>query len=98
MAIVTWRRNHHWQLVWLALFGVFTSTDAFLPNYQNINVGQYYHPSSTTSTTYGHVETRIEAVAKSGGKLMETEEMYTETVLERSASNGPVLVFFSAPW
>jgi hypothetical protein len=36
-------------------------------------------------------------VSKSGGKLIETEEMYGEAVLGKD-NPRPVLVFFSAPW
>ena len=36
-------------------------------------------------------------ITKSGGKLMETEEQYAETVLARNIPR-PILVFFSAPW
>lgn len=37
------------------------------------------------------------SVAKSGGKMILTEEMYSEFVLSRDVPR-PVLVFFSAPW
>jgi hypothetical protein len=36
-------------------------------------------------------------LAKSGGKLIETEDMYVNKVLAKD-SPRPVLVFFSAPW
>ncbi len=36
-------------------------------------------------------------LAKSGGKMILTEEMYSENVLSNDVSR-PVLVFFSAPW
>lgn len=36
-------------------------------------------------------------VAKSGGRMIETEEMYQQYVLPEESSK-PVLVFFSAPW
>ncbi|KAL7566224.1 hypothetical protein ACA910_011291 [Epithemia clementina (nom. ined.)] len=35
------------------------------------------------------------AVAKTGGKVLESVEEFKKTVLD---SNGPVLVFFTAPW
>lgn len=37
------------------------------------------------------------SVAKSGGKMILTEEMYSEFVLSKDVPR-PVLVFFSAPW
>jgi hypothetical protein len=36
-------------------------------------------------------------VAKSGGKMILTEDMYSENVLSKDIPK-PVLVFFSAPW
>jgi len=39
----------------------------------------------------------LTAVAKSGGKMILTDEMYTENVLAKDIPR-PVLVFFSAPW
>jgi hypothetical protein len=39
----------------------------------------------------------LDAVAKSGGKLIATEEMFTKNVLSKDIPR-PVLVFFSAPW
>jgi hypothetical protein len=41
--------------------------------------------------------TEIQAVGKSGGKLIETEDQYSSVVLTKNTSK-PVLVFFSAPW
>jgi hypothetical protein len=39
----------------------------------------------------------LQAVAKSGGKMIATEEMFTKNVLSKEIPR-PVLVFFSAPW
>lgn len=39
----------------------------------------------------------LQAVAKSGGKMIVTEEMFTKNVLSKDIPR-PVLVFFSAPW
>ena len=46
-----------------------------------------------------HQETRISALqfAKSGGKMIDNEEMYSQEVLRKDTPR-PVLVFFSAPW
>lgn len=42
------------------------------------------------------------AVAKTGGKLIETVQDFEQTVLKRpnpdDSSNRPILVFFTAPW
>jgi thioredoxin 1 len=35
------------------------------------------------------------ALAKTGGKVLETAEAFSNTVLK---SEGPILVFFTAPW
>ena len=42
-------------------------------------------------------ETRLQAVGKSGGKMIETEDQYNSLVLSDETPK-PVLVFFSAPW
>eukprot|EP00523_Entomoneis_sp_CCMP467_P018012 CAMPEP_0168809612 /NCGR_PEP_ID=MMETSP0726-20121227/3177_1 /TAXON_ID=265536 /ORGANISM="Amphiprora sp., Strain CCMP467" /LENGTH=190 /DNA_ID=CAMNT_0008861605 /DNA_START=97 /DNA_END=669 /DNA_ORIENTATION=+ len=41
-------------------------------------------------------DTRLDAVAKTGGKVLQSAEEFTSTVLKKS--DGPILVFFTAPW
>ena len=52
--------------------------------------------TTTTSTTKITTTTRLQ-VAKTGGRMIDTEEQFTELVLAKDVPR-PVLVFFSAPW
>lgn len=60
---------------------------------KSIGWGQYYQSVSPRQS----ILRPLQAVAKSGGKMIVTEEMYTQTVLSKDVKR-PVLVFFSAPW
>eukprot|EP00980_Cylindrotheca_fusiformis_P013940 scaffold3621_cov114-Cylindrotheca_fusiformis.AAC.5 len=70
-------------LLFLGLFLVLHSTNAFVGRTQ------------VASNSRHRISPLF--VAKSGGKLMKTAEMYEETVVQGSSSQ-PVLVFFTAPW
>jgi len=52
--------------------------------------------TKTVSSTTTRAATRL-GIAKSGGKMIETEKEFSENVLSKELSR-PVLVFFSAPW
>mmetsp|Transcript_108110 Transcript_108110/g.161723 ORF Transcript_108110/g.161723 Transcript_108110/m.161723 type:complete len:174 (-) Transcript_108110:41-562(-) len=67
------------------------TTEAFAPAQKSL-VGHKYAQHSPFSRI-----SELYAVAKSGGKMIETDDQYNSVVLE-SNSPRPVLVFFSAPW
>ena len=52
--------------------------------------------TKTVSSTTTRAATRL-GIAKSGGKMIETEKEFSDNVLSKELSR-PVLVFFSAPW
>lgn len=59
-------------------------------------------PFTCSDRSQNHVQNQqilrpLSAIAKSGGKMILTDEMYAESVLSKNNSK-PVLVFFSAPW
>jgi hypothetical protein len=82
--------RQNFALIAALLLQPFT-TEAFAPAQQSLRVGHKlsHTPFSRTS--------ELHAVAKSGGKMIETEDQYNNMVL-KSNSARPVLVFFSAPW
>lgn len=55
-------------------------------------INRYVHPSIVERAR----STRLQ-IAKSGGKMIESEEQFARMVLSKALSR-PVLVFFSAPW
>jgi hypothetical protein len=58
-------------------------------------ISRWIRPRSTTTTNYSF-STRLH-VAKTGGKMIDTEEQFAEVVLAQDIPR-PVMVFFSAPW
>jgi len=52
---------------------------------------------STKTTRAGAMSSTKLGIAKSGGKMIETEKQFSENVLSKDLSR-PVLVFFTAPW
>eukprot|EP00532_Pseudo-nitzschia_australis_P009819 CAMPEP_0168229238 /NCGR_PEP_ID=MMETSP0140_2-20121125/15160_1 /TAXON_ID=44445 /ORGANISM="Pseudo-nitzschia australis, Strain 10249 10 AB" /LENGTH=225 /DNA_ID=CAMNT_0008161019 /DNA_START=74 /DNA_END=751 /DNA_ORIENTATION=- len=49
------------------------------------------------TTTRARASSTQLAIAKSGGKMIETEKQFAETVLSKDIAR-PVLVFYTAPW
>jgi hypothetical protein len=78
-------RRSQWGFLLLLVLLILSGSEAFLNKKQ---------PSGWT---YSDRISALQAVAKSGGKLVETEELFMEKVLARDIPR-PVLVFFSAPW
>ena len=52
---------------------------------------------STETTKAGATSITQLGIAKSGGKMIETEKQFADSVLSKDLSR-PVLVFFTAPW
>jgi len=53
--------------------------------------------AKTTKTVSSTTRATRLGIAKSGGKMIETEKEFADNVLSKDLSR-PVLVFFSAPW
>lgn len=63
----------------------------YLPNNQQ-------PPSRTSRSSRGNSQNFMRLqVAKTGGKMIDTEEQFSEIVLAKDVPR-PVMVFFSAPW
>eukprot|EP00429_Kryptoperidinium_foliaceum_P101052 CAMPEP_0176247278 /NCGR_PEP_ID=MMETSP0121_2-20121125/32873_1 /TAXON_ID=160619 /ORGANISM="Kryptoperidinium foliaceum, Strain CCMP 1326" /LENGTH=151 /DNA_ID=CAMNT_0017586929 /DNA_START=105 /DNA_END=556 /DNA_ORIENTATION=- len=87
------RPRVHFEALLLVVLLVALNADAFMASTKSIGWGQYYQSVSPRQS----ILRPLQAVAKSGGKMIVTEEMYTQTVLSKDVKR-PVLVFFSAPW
>jgi thioredoxin 1 len=73
------RRNNHFISLLLVATSLLSFSEAFITRFS--------HERQTRISPLG--------VAKSGGKLIKSADMYQDSVV---AENRPVLVFFSAPW
>mmetsp|Transcript_10259 Transcript_10259/g.24495 ORF Transcript_10259/g.24495 Transcript_10259/m.24495 type:complete len:226 (-) Transcript_10259:468-1145(-) len=86
----------------LLILASFVTVDAFTsPTFGKTRIPTVRATQSVLSTIKTVRGARISssqlAIAKSGGKLMETEQQFAETVLSKDIAR-PVLVFYTAPW
>jgi hypothetical protein len=80
--------RQNFTLIVALLLQPFTA-DAFAPAQQSVGRKLAHPPFSRIL--------ELHAIAKSGGKMIETEDQYNKLVLETNIPR-PVLVYFSAPW
>lgn len=75
----------HW-LILIALLSILTICNAFI-----------LIQSPTTSTCSRRQATTLQAIGKSGGILIKSEDEFEQVALSESLDR-PVMVFFTAPW
>ena len=79
----------------IILFASFTTSNAFVPpTSSRITIISSRTPSKSTSEAMSSTQLQV---AKTGGKLISTEQEFSDNVLSKDLSR-PVLVFFTAPW
>mmetsp|Transcript_7042 Transcript_7042/g.14535 ORF Transcript_7042/g.14535 Transcript_7042/m.14535 type:complete len:218 (+) Transcript_7042:211-864(+) len=82
------------SIICIILSTCFATSNAFVPSSKTMRI-------SRTETTLERSTLKASStqlgIAKSGGKMIETEQEFTDNVLSKDLSR-PVLVFFTAPW
>lgn len=75
------------------------TSDAFLPSTksQQTRITSRKIERSIITTRAGASSRTVLGIAKSGGKMIETEKEFADNVLSKDLTR-PVLVFFTAPW
>jgi len=87
------------SIICIILSTSFATSNAFVPSTtsQTTRITSRTTAKLTKTTRAGTTSNTQLGIAKSGGKMIETEKQFAETVLSKDLSR-PVLVFFTAPW
>ena len=87
------------SIICIILSMSFATSNAFVPSEpsQTTRISSRTMARSTMTTRAGATSATQLGIAKSGGKMIETEKEFADNVLSKDLSR-PVLVFFTAPW